>query len=312
MRRRRQRAGLASSVAAPDDRDFVGYGRRPPVVRWPNDARLAVSLQINYEAGAEYTFEEDGRNEGVGEWLTGMDNSVADLATQSIYEYESRAGFWRIMRILDEFGTPATVNACAVAVERNPEVAEYLRASSHEVCCHGWRWEETWTYSREKESELMARAVASLEATTGKRPRGWSSRLMQSSNTRELLVEHGFRYDSDALNDDLPYIVDVVGSDHVVVPLSFTNNDAQFIFGQCDPPGFASLLSMALGELLREGTTHPKMMTIALHPRWIGQAGRAAALRSFLDHASAQDGIWFARREEIADWWFEHHEEFSR
>ncbi len=296
----------------PGQRDFVGYGRHVPRVRWPHDARVAVSIQVNYEAGAEYTVEEDGRNEAIGEWLLGFDKDVVDRSTQSIYEYETRAGFWRIMRILDEYGVDSTVNACAHAVERNPEVASYLRESAHEVCCHGWRWEETWTYTRELESERIARAVASLEATTGKRPFGWCSRLMASEHTRELLVEHGFRYDSDALNDDLPYLVDVAGRDHVVVPLSFTYNDGQYILGACDPPGFLSLLKLALGELLREGATHPKLMTVSLHPRWTGQAGRAAVLREFIEHAHAQTGVWFARRLDVADWWRANQAGFER
>ncbi len=296
----------------PAGRDFVGYGRHVPRVRWPNDARVAVSIQVNYEAGAEYTVEEDGRNEAVGEWVVGFGGDVVDRSTQSVYEYETRAGFWRLMRLLDEHGINSTVNACAHAVERNPEVAAYLRESEHEVCCHGWRWEETWGYSREKEAAHIARAVASLEATTGKRPLGWCSRLMASANTRELLVQHGFRYDSDALNDDLPYLVSVKGRDHVIVPLSFTYNDGAYILGSCDPPGFLALLTTALDEFLREGETHPKMMTISLHPRWSGQAGRTGVLRAFIEHASKQSGVWFARRVEIADWWREHSSEFAR
>lgn len=296
----------------PADRDFVGYGRNAPRVRWPGDARVAVSFQVNYEAGAEYTLEEDGRNEGVGEWIVGLGSDVVDRSTQSVFEYETRAGFWRVMRLLDEHGIPSTVNACALGVERNPEVGQYLRESEHEVCCHGWRWEETWTYSREQEAAHIARAVASLEATTGKRPLGWCSRLMASANTRELLVEQGFRYDSDALNDDLPYLVEVGGREHVVVPLSFTYNDGHYILGACDPQGFLSLLTMALDELLREGATHPKMMTISLHPRWSGQAARTAVLRSFIEYAKQQQGVWFARRLDIADWWVEHHAEFER
>ena len=294
----------------PSARPFVGYGRRPPRVRWPEDARVAVSIFVNYEAGAEYTFEEDGHNEPVGEWVVGVGDEVVDRSTQSVYEYETRAGFWRIMRLLEEHGIPATVNACALGVERNPEVAAFLREAVHEVCCHGWRWEEPWTLSREQEAEHMARAVASLEQTTGQRPVGWCSRLMASDHTRDLLVENGFRYDSDALNDDLPYFVSVGERQHLVVPLSFTYNDGCYVFGGVDPMGFLAYLKMALDELLREGETHPKMMTIALHPRWSGQAARTAALRGFVEHALAQDGVWFARRIDIANWWIANHKEF--
>lgn len=296
----------------PTARDFVGYGRRPPRVRWPDGARVAVSLFVNYESGAEYTFQEDGRNEGVGEWITGLGDGVRDRSTQSIFEYETRAGFWRVIGLLDEYDVPATVNACAQAVERNPEVAAYLRDGRHEVSCHGWRWEEPWSLTREVESEHMARAVASLESTTGQRPKGWCSRLMASDHTRELLVEQGFVYDSDALDDDLPHFVDVAGTRHLVVPLSFTYNDGQYILNGCDPAGFLGYLRMGLDELLREGATHPKMMTIALHPRWSGQAARTGALRAFLEHALQQEGVWFASRIDIARWWIDHHEEFQQ
>jgi peptidoglycan/xylan/chitin deacetylase (PgdA/CDA1 family) len=295
------------------ERDFVGYGRHAPRVTWPEGARVAVSVQVNYEAGAEYTFEEDGRNEGAGEWITGMGNAVADRSTQSVYEYETRAGFWRVARLLDEHQVPATVNACALALERNPEVAGYLREAPHEVCCHGWRWEELWELDRDEEREHLQRAVRSIEETCGERPRGWCSRLMASSNTRELLVEEGgFLYDSDALNDDLPYFVDVGGRDHVVIPLSFTYNDGRFILSGDDPGSFLNYLRMGFDELWREGATHPKLMTIALHPRWIGQAARTAALRAFLEHALAKSDVWFARRIDIAEWWIAHHHEFAK
>ena len=296
----------------PEARDFVGYGRHAPRVRWPEGARVALSFFVNYEAGAEYTFEEDARNEGVGEWITGLGDGVVDRSTQSIFEYETRAGFWRVMRLLDEHGIPATVNACALGVERNPEVAVYLRDADHEVCCHGWRWEEPWTLTREHEAEHMAQAVASLERTTGRRPVGWCSRLMASEHTRELLVANGFRYDSDALDDDLPHFVRVGDDRHLVLPLSFTYNDGRYVLGGCDPAGFLAYLTLGLDELLREGASHPKMMTVALHPRWSGQAARTAVLRAFVEHARAQEGVWFARRVDIADWWLDHHEGFER
>ncbi|HEX5145874.1 MAG TPA: polysaccharide deacetylase family protein [Conexibacter sp.] len=296
----------------PSARDFAGYGGRPPRVRWPDGARVALSVLVNLEAAAEYTFEEDGRNEGAGEWVTGLGDGVCDRSTQSVFEYETRAGFWRVMGLFDEHAVPVTVNASALAVERNPAIAGYLRDASHEVSCHGWRWEEPWTLTREQEAEHMARALDSLERTTGQRPRGWASRLMQSEHTRALLVEQGVAYDSDALDDDLPHFVPVGDAEHLVLPLSFTYNDGQYVLNGVDPAGFLAYLKLGLGELLRESAERPKMMTVALHPRWSGQAARTAVLRAFLEHAKAQDGVWFAQRIEIADWWYGHHDGFER
>jgi peptidoglycan/xylan/chitin deacetylase (PgdA/CDA1 family) len=295
------------------ERDLIGYGRSAPKVEWPDGARVAVTIQVNYEEGAEYTAAVDGRNEEVGEFVLAMDGSVADLATQSAFEYGSRAGIWRVARLLDEYRIPWTLNACAVALERNPEVAGYVKESGQEVCCHGWRWEELWTLERADEEERLRRAVASIEKTCGQRPLGWASRLMPSAHTRELLVEAGFLYDSDAINDDLPYFVDVGGRPHLVVPLTFTYNDGRFILGGADDPvSFANYCTMGFDELWREGATHPKLMTVSLHPRWIGQAARAGALRAFLEHALARADVWFARRLDVARWWIDRHASFTR
>ena len=294
-------------------RDFVGYGRNTPRVVWPRGARIAVSIQVNYEAGAELTVMEDDRNEPAGEFASGLSAPVADLATQSTFEYEGRAGFWRVARLLDSYGVHATINACALALERNPDAAGYIKESSHEICCHGWRWEELWGLTREQERAHLVRAVASIERMCGRRPEGWCSRLMPSANTRALLVEEGgFVYDSDALNDDLPYYVPVSDTRHLVVPLSFTYNDARFVMGGCDDPmAFFNYCRMGLDELWREGEECPKMMTISVHPRWIGQAARTAALRAFIEHALAKGDVWFARRLDLARWWITHSDEFA-
>ncbi len=257
------------------ERDFVGYGRRQPLVRWPGEARLALNLHVNYEAGAEYTSERDGRNEPVGEFALNLPGEIADRATQSTFEYESRAGFWWLMRVVDEHQVPITVNACAEALERNPDAAGYLAESGHEVCCHGLRWEELWTLDRDVEREHLRRAVESIERTCGRRPVGWCSRLMQSAHTRELLVEEGgFLYDSDAFDDDFPHHVPVGDASHLIIPLSFTYNDGRYVLGAADDPvAFGNYLRLGLDELRREGAVAPKLMTVSLHPRWSGQAG---------------------------------------
>jgi peptidoglycan/xylan/chitin deacetylase (PgdA/CDA1 family) len=297
-------------------RDLVGYGPRPPRVRWPDGARVVVSLVLNYEEGAEYAVVAgDGRNEGFTEYNgESLGPEYRDLAAESVYEYGSRAGVWRLLRLFDRYDLKVTCFACAVALERNPAVAEWLAQAGHEVCCHGWRWSEYWRMSRQQEKDEMARAIESLQRLTGERPRGWYSRYGPSVNTRELLVEAGgFVYDSDAYNDDLPYFVEVQGQRHLIVPYTKTYNDVRFVIGQgySEPADFVETCRQGLDYLWDEGETHPKMMSIGLHARLMGQAARAAALRDFIDYALGKPGVKFMRRLDIAQWWLDHHAEFS-
>ena len=297
-------------------RDFVGYGRWVPKVRWPNDARVAVSIVLNYEEGSEYSHPNgDGRNDGLTEIIYAMDERYRDLCAESIFEYGSRAGVWRLERLFTEFKIPITFYACAVALERNREVGAWLKEAGHEPCSHGWRWEEVWRLSREEEADHIHRAIASITETCGSRPVGWYCRYGPSVNTRELLVEEGgFLYDSDAYNDDLPYYVDVKGKRQLVIPYSITYNDAKFgitpSYGS--PADFLDNVRRGLDQLWDEGATHPRMMSLGLHPRLIGQASRIHALREFIEHARAKGEVWFARRADIAKWWHEHHAEFGR
>ncbi len=298
-------------------RDFVGYGRRPPKVVWPNGAKVAVQLVVNYEEGSEYSKAAgDERNEGLAEINYVMSPDYRDLAAESVYEYGSRAGNWRLMRLFDEYEVKATYFAAAVALERNPEVAEWIQESGHEACSHGWRWEEHWLLDRETERQHIEWAVESIEKTCGQRPLGWYCRYGPSVNTRELIVEEGgFVYDADAYNDDLPYFVEVKGRRHLIVPYTFTYNDGRYVLPQGfgSPADFFDQCRRGLDELRREGKQgSPKMMSIGLHPRWAGQAGRTSALREFIEHALAKGDVWFARRIDIANWWLEHHEEFER
>lgn len=297
-------------------RDMTGYGRHAPRVRWPGDARVAISIVLNYEEGSEYSHPAgDKRNDGLQEVIYAMDPQYRDLAVESVFEYGSRAGVWRLERLLSEFRIPVTFYACAVALERNPEVAAWLREVNHEPCCHGWRWEEVWRLSRAEEMEHIRMAIESIRATTGMRPEGWYCRYGPSVNTRELLIEEGgFTYDSDAYNDDLPYHVDVKGKQHLVVPYSFTYNDGKFglLPGYGSPSDFVDTLKRGFDQLYAEGATHPKMMSIGLHPRLIGQATRISALREFIEYAQSKDKVWFARRIDIARWWQANHASFAR
>ena len=296
-------------------RDLVGYGRHVPRVRWPNGARVAVSLVLNYEEGSEYSHPSgDGRNDGMVEMVYAMDPAYRDLAAESVFEYGSRAGVWRVERLLTRYKLPITVFTCAVAVERNPEVGAWIREAGHEPCSHGWRWEEVWKLTAEEEAEHIRRAVQSIEATCGERPRGWYCRYGASVRTRALVVaEGGFVYDSDVYNDDLPYHTEVDGKRHLIVPYSFTYNDGKFAVAPSygSPADFLDNLKRGFDTLWEEGATHPRMMSIGLHPRLIGQASRIHALREFLDYALEKGDVWFARRIDIAEWWNAHHASFA-
>lgn len=289
-------------------RDFAGYGRDVPRVTWPDGARLALNIVVNYEEGSERSFDNgDGANEGLGEVVRAVDPAYRDLATESVYEYGSRAGVFRVLRLLDEYRVPTTFFAAAVALERNPDVCAWIRRAGHEVCGHGYRWSEDWTVDRTEEGRRIAAAVESITRTCGARPVGWYNRWMPSVHTRELLVEEGgFAYDANAYNDDLPYWVRVHDRPHLVVPYTLTYNDQRYLTG-LSPTGFVDYCRRGIDELAREGATHPRMMSIGLHPRWTGQAGRASALREILAHARDRGDVWLARRDDIARCWAEQH-----
>lgn len=290
-------------------RDLVGYGRDVPVVEWPDSARLALNVVVNYEEGSERTFDTDeGQNEGLGE-LSRSVEGYRDLATESVYEYGSRAGIFRILRILDEFNVPATFFAAAQALEHNPQVCEWIRQSGHEVCGHGYRWSEDWTATRNEEKRRLTAAIDSIARTCGQRPVGWYNRWMASSHTRELLVEEGgFLYDSNAYNDDLPYWSMIPGGPILVVPYTLTYNDVRYAPPNgLSPSAFVDYCIRGMDELAAEGESRPRMMSIGLHPRWTGQAARASALREILGHAKRRGDVWFARRDSIAEVWMHQH-----
>ena len=286
-------------------RDLVGYGRSVPRIEWPGGAKLALSLVLNYEEGSERTLALDGRNEGLGEVSRAVDPAYRDLATESVYEYGSRAGVFRILRLFDRFNVKCTFFAAAQALEVNPDVASWIREAGHEPCGHGYRWSEDWLVSREEERDRIRQAVASIEQSCGERPVGWYNRWMPSVHTRELLVEEGgFLYDSNAYNDDLPYYASVLEKPFLVVPYTLTYNDVRYISGASGAPSdFFDYCRRGLDYLLEEGQQAPRMMTIGIHARWTGQAARASALRDLLEHAIDKGGVWIATRRQIATWW---------
>jgi peptidoglycan/xylan/chitin deacetylase (PgdA/CDA1 family) len=291
----------------PSDRDLIGYGRSGADARWPNGARVAVNLVINYEEGAEYSVASgDVVSEPPPE--LSYPSTGRDLATESIFDYGSRAGIWRLQRMLDEYQLPATFFGVARAFELNPEVGAYIQEAGHDVCCHGLRWERVDVLPEDEERSRIAEAVESIEKTCGSRPEGWYCRAPASANTRRLLVEEGgFLYDSDSFSDDVPYFVDVTAKQHLVVPYSFVTNDSKFAPGQSysSPSSFLDDIRRAFDCLWLEGESAPKMLTVGLHPRIIGQPARASALREFIEHALNHRDVWFARRSDIARWWID-------
>lgn len=291
-----------------DGRDFVGYGGQPPDVTWPGGARLAVNFVLNYEEGAEYAFAEGDDRSDTGLTEVAQARVPAgrrDLAAESMFEYGSRAGFWRLYRLFRDRGLPLTVFAAAQALERNPDAARAIAATDWDVVAHGWRWVEHYLLDEATERAHIARAHASIQQTIGRAPEGWYCRYAPSPSTRRLVVAHGgFSYDCDAYNDDLPYWVRVEGRPHLVVPYSLATNDAKLVGGPLVSGGqFSEFLIDTFDELLAESVHQPRMMSVGMHARVVGHPGRTSGLRTFLDHLQRSRGAWVCRRGDIAAAW---------
>ncbi|MGI8720814.1 MAG: polysaccharide deacetylase family protein [Geodermatophilaceae bacterium] len=299
-----------ANLAGPK-RDLVGYARNLPVGGWPGGARIAISLVVNYEEGSERSFAMgDTDQETSTEWNSyPLPAGVRNLAMETMYEYGSRVGIWRIFDVLDKYRVKATFFACAVALEQNPEVAKAILAGGHGVVSHGYRWEETFRLSRDEERERIRLAVESFEQSLGARPRGWYCRYGPSINTRELVVEAGFDYDCDAYNDDLPYFVESGGKSHLVIPYTPDVNDFRFwqSAGLATASQFFEYLKDSFDVLYAEGTQRPRMMSVGLHPRQIGRPGRIAGLERFLAYTREFDHVSYLTRDEIADAWLADH-----
>ncbi len=297
-------AGDLTHPIAP--RDFRGYGDAPPDPEWPGGARLALSFVVNIEEGAEFSVTAgDERNESVyevEEEITG----APDPCMESHFEYGTRAGYWRIAGLLDDFGAKATFSACGRALETSPWLGADVVRRGHEISAHGYRWEVHAGMAEDHERDVIRRSVEAIAASTGQRPVGWHTRSAASVNTRRLLVEEGgFLYDSDAYNDDLPYTVTVDGHPHVVLPYGFDTNDMRFTLngGFVHADDFARYCIDAFDWMRREGEKAPRMMSVGLHLRIIGKPGRIAGLERLLGHVAKADGVWIARRRDIAEHW---------
>ena len=290
------------------DRDLAGYRDAPPPIRWPQGARLALSLVLNIEEGAELSLGMgDARNEKTYEVVDQVEG-VRDLCMESHFAYGTRAAWPRLRRLFAEFGVSVTLNACGRALAHSPWLAREAVADGHEIMSHGWRWERHANMDEAEERTAIARAVAAIASTSGAPPVGWHTRSATSPNTRRLLGEQGgFLYDSNAYDDDLPYMVEAAGRPLVVLPYAFDTNDMRFTAngGFVHAEDFSRYCIDAFEALYAEGATAPRMMSVGLHLRIIGRPGRIAGLRRFLEHVSRRPGVWFARRDAIAHAWRE-------
>ena len=296
----------------PYPRDLVGYGPRVPHPHWPDEARIAVSLVLNYEEGGEACIlHGDGHSESVltdlgAEPLTGARN----LNVESIFEYGSRVGAGRSCACSRRPAQRATIYAVGMALERNPEIAAAIAASGLEVACHGQRWIDYQSVPEEVERAHIRRNIDVVTRLIGRRPVGWYTGR-PGPNTRRLVVESGgFLYDSDAYNDDLPYWTEVAGRPHLVIPYSFDTNDSRLQRGGDFATGeqFFAYCRDAFDWLYRLGSAgRPRMLSIGLHGRIIGRPGRIGALARLLEHMRRHEGVWLCTRAAIAEHWIARH-----
>ena len=292
-------------------RDLIGYGANPPRADWPGGARIAIQMVLNYEEGAENSvLHGDPASET---FLSDMINpgpvaGARHMSMEQIYEYGSRAGVWRLLRLFKRYGVPVTVFGVAMAMERNPAVVEALLEAGHEIASHGWRWINYQDVPERVEREHMMRAIEIHRRLTGERPLGWYTGRT-SPNTRRIAADDGgFLYDADDYSDDLPFWVRPGRNAQLIVPYTLEANDMRFSgTGLNTGEQFYSYLKDAFDVLYAEGEEAPKMMSVGLHCRIVGRPGKMAGLERFIKYALGHQDVWFCRRVEIARHWRERH-----
>jgi len=292
-------------------RDYIGYGANPPHAQWPGGARVAVNFNLNYECGGEANIlDGDDASEGMLNDIgfppvPGKRNPLAESA----FEYGSRVGVWRVLRIFEKFDVKMSILGVATALERNPEVTRALVEAGHEIVSHGLRWIDYHFVEEAEERAHIHQAVARIQKVAGVKPIGWMTGR-PGPNTRRLLIEHGgFHYDRDALNDELPYWVTVGGMPHLVIPYSYETND-----NRCDQSnGFAQsddffqYMRDAFDLLYEEGGDRPGLLSIGLHDRLIGRPARAVGLIKLLNHMQSKSDVWFCTGADVAAHWRKTH-----
>ena len=293
-------------------RDMIGYGQNPPDSQWPGDARIALQFVINYEEGGENNIlHGDAASEAFLSEIVGAEafDGARHMSMESIYEYGSRAGFWRLHRLFTSRGLPVTIFGIAMALERNPDAVAAMLSADWEIASHGWRWINYQFVDEDTERQHLQTAIDIHTRVTGSRPEGWYAGRT-SPNTRRLVVEKGgFLYDADSYADDLPYWDTDHGTAQLVVPYTLDANDMRFATPQGFNSGdqFFAYLRDSFDALYAEGAETPKMMSVGLHCRLAGRPGRIMALQRFLDHVAKHDRVWVCRRADIARHWVATH-----
>lgn len=311
---------MTYDATRPYPRDLAGHGRHPPHARWPDGARIAVQFVLNVEEGGENSVlhGDDASEQFLSEMFNPAAYPARHMSMESIYEYGSRAGVWRILREFERRGLPLTVFGVATALQRCPDVTAALVELGHEIACHGLKWIHYQHVDEATERAHMAQAMQIIEGLTGNRPLGWYTGR-DSPNTRRLVADFGgFEYDSDYYGDDLPFWMKLKKTDgrdthQLIVPYTLDCNDMRFAlpqgFSHADP--FFQYLKDSFDALYTEGDPfgldRPKMMSIGMHCRLLGKPGRITALQRFLDHIEQHDHVWVAQRIDIARHWKQHH-----
>ena len=297
---------------APYPRDLVGYGARPPHAQWPGNARIAVQFVLNYEEGGENSVlhGDAGSEQFLSEMFNPPSFPARHMSMESIYEYGSRVGVWRILREFERRQLPLTVFGVSMALARYPELTQAFVELGHEIACHGWRWIHYQDVDETTEREHMHLAMDTIVRLTGQRALGWYTGR-DSPNTRRLVADFGgFEYDSDSYADDLPYWVRVTRTDgtdvpQLIVPYALDTNDMRFALPQGFATGddFFAHLRDSFDVLYAEGDESPKMLSVGMHCRLLGRPGRFKALQRFLDHIESHDRVWVCKRTDIARHW---------
>ena len=293
-------------------RDLVGYGAHPPKAQWPGKARVAVQFVLNYEEGGEMAIlHGDAASESFLSEMIGTPalEGVRHMSMESLYEYGSRVGVWRILDLFKRYELPLTIFGVAMAMERHPSVVEAFLKAGHEIASHGWRWINYQYVPMDVEREHMQRAIEVQTRLTGERPLGWYTGRT-SPNTRKLVIEEGgFVYDADDYNDELPYYDTRYDKPQLIVPYTLDANDMRFAAPQGFNAGdqFFNYLKDAFDTLYAEGAKTPRMLSVGLHCRLVGRPGRLASLERFLKYVSEKPRVWITRRIDIARHWLKHH-----
>jgi len=292
-------------------RNLVGYGDKEIKVVWPNNSRLALQIVLNYEEGAENSvLHGDKHSETfLSEIIGAQPIKGRHINMESMYEYGSRRGFWRLHKLFQEKNIPITIFGVAMALERNPDVCKAIKNGNYEVASHGWRWIDYQNVKKNVEKEHMKKAVKSIEKIFGKRPLGWYTGRC-SPNTRDLVFDDGgFLYDSDSYSDDLPYWEYKKNKKQLIIPYTLDNNDMRFATNQGFNSGeqFYTYLKDSFDALYEEGKNSPKMMSVGLHCRLIGRPGRIQSLKKFLEYVLKFDDVWICKRIDIAKHWIKNY-----